>query len=78
MKSRSELLTQVKEELKHIPRGSRGSTQNIFRLYYYSQRMHDVAKTSKTKNETFKEVINSVKKEHPNFVPKYDPNYFSL
>lgn len=78
MKSKSQLNTQVKKELEHIPRGIKGSAQNTLRLYYFDLRKSDLAKTSKTKNETFKEALDSVKKEHPNFIPKYDPNFFQL
>jgi hypothetical protein len=50
----------------------------MLREYYNALRMHDLAKTSKTKNETFREALDNVKKEHPDFVPKYDHNYFHL
>jgi hypothetical protein len=67
LKSKKELNTQVKKDLEHIRRGVKGSAQNILRLYYSDLRKHDLAKTSKTKNETFKEALDSVKKEHPDF-----------
>jgi len=74
----TEINSQVKEDLEHIPRGVKGSAQNLLRLYYSDLRKHDLAKTSKTKNETLKQAVDSVKKDHPDFFPKYDRDCFQL
>jgi hypothetical protein len=78
MKSKTGINAQVDKDLEYIPRGIKGSAQNIFRLYYSDLRRHDLAETSKTKNETLKQAADNVKKEHPDFVPKYDHDYFQL
>lgn len=69
---------QVNENLKHVPRGMRGSIQNLFRGTYYLTRKSHIAKTPKTKEETFKEVWNVYKKGQPDFVPDYDHDYFKI
>jgi hypothetical protein len=68
------LRERVKEDLKHIPRGSR--TQNYFRQMYSQKRMEDVSKSSKTKEETFKEIWDSCRKIEAEFIPEYDKTYF--
>ena len=66
----------VDEDLKHIPRGLKGSTQNFLRLYYSDMRKHDIAKSPKTKEETLKNAIAELRKKEPNFAPQYDKDYF--
>ena len=78
MKSKTGINAQVDKELQHIPRGIKGSAQNMLRLYYSDLRRHDLAETSKTRNETFKQAVDNVKKDNPDFVPKYDHDYFQL
>ncbi len=74
----TEINSQVNEDLKHIQRGIKGSAQNMLREYYNAFRTHDLSKTSKTKNETLKQALDSVTKNYPDFVPKYDHGYFQL
>ena len=74
----TEINLQVEKDLERIPKWAKGSAQNMFRQRYTVLRQHDLAKTSKTKNETFREALDSMKKEYPDFVPKYDHNYFQL
>jgi hypothetical protein len=78
MNSKTGISTCVKEEVKHIQKGLDGSAQNMLREYYVVLRQHDLSTSSKTKNETFKKALDSVRKENPNFVPKYDHDYFQL
>ena len=73
---KSEIDSQIAEDLKHIPREVKGSPQNHLRMYYAPLRRHDLTKTTKTKEETLKEAILQVRKSFPNFTPKYDKNYF--
>ena len=77
-RKKSEIELQVDEDLKHISRGINGSTQNWLREYYNGMRRNHIANTQKTKEETLKEAIDSLKKEHPDFKPIYDRNYFKL
>ena len=74
----TEINSQVEKDLEHIPKWAKGSAQNMFRQRYTVLRQHDLAKTSKTKNETFREALDSIKKEHPDFVPRCDHSYFHL
>ena len=74
----TEINAQVVKDLEHIQKWAKGSAQNMFRQRYTILRQHDLAKTSKTRNETFREALDSIKKGHPDFVPRYDPNYFQL
>ena len=73
-KSEFDSQREVDEDLKHIPRGT--LAQNMLRTTYNAARKHDIAKTTKTKEETLKEAILAVEKEFPDFQPKYDKNYF--
>jgi len=67
---------QIKQDLTHIPRGVKGSPQNILRMQYAIVRRHDISKTTKTKEDTLREAIIIVKKQFPDFQPKYDATYF--
>jgi hypothetical protein len=69
---------QIEEDLKHIPRGIKGSPQNMLRLYYQDVRKHDITKTAKTKEDTLRELLVRMKKEYPDFQPEYDHDYFKL
>jgi hypothetical protein len=69
----------VKEEISRIPRGN--ASQNELRMFYWPLRMNSLGKkaeTSKTKEEILIEAINAVQKTHPNFVPKYDKQFFRM
>ena len=68
----------VKSELEHIPKGDRGSPQNQLRRIYNARRRFDLAKTENTKEETLQHCIQSVKRDHPDFVPKYDEDFFKI
>lgn len=75
---REELTGIVKSELKHIPKGDRGSPQNELRRLYNARRRHDLTKTEKVKEETLQYCIQAVKKDHPDFIPKYDEDFFKI
>lgn len=67
----------VKEEISHIPRGN--APQNELRLFYWPLRMNSLGKkaeTSKTKGEVLIEAVNAVRKTYPDFMPKYDTEFF--
>jgi UTP:GlnB (protein PII) uridylyltransferase len=73
-KSEFDSQTEVNEDLRYIPRGT--LAQNMLRTTYNAARKHDIAKTTKTKEETLKEAILQVRKNFPTFTPTYDKNYF--
>jgi hypothetical protein len=50
LKTKSEMESQVAQDLKHIPRGLKGSPQNMLRLNYEDIRKHDISKTCKLLN----------------------------
>ena len=76
---RDELTRLVKLELEHIPKGDKiGSPQNVLRRYYNARRRHDVIKTDKTKEETLQDCIQILKVSRPDFVPKYDEDFFKM
>jgi hypothetical protein len=74
---REEMARIVKSELEHIPKGSKGSTQNRLRLYYNAWRRRDLLRR-KSKEETLEEAIKMLKKNYPNFNPKFDRNFFKM
>ena len=67
----------VKRELEHIPKGEKGSLQNFLRFSYNALRRKHLT-LRKTRDYTLKELIEKIKKAHPNFIPKYDENYFKI
>lgn len=67
----------VKRELEHIPRGEKGSLQNFLRFSYNTLRRKHLT-LRKTRNETLKELVEKIKKAHPDFIPKYDKDYFKI
>jgi len=74
-----EIREQVKKELEHIPRGN--LPQNELRMCYWPLRMNSLGKKAKnieTKEDILKRSIESVKKEHPDFIPQFDRNFFKL
>jgi len=71
----------IGEELDHIPRGLRGSPQNLIRLYYSGMRKTSLrrdATTKTTKEDVLLQVINELKKNNPDFKPSYDPEFFVI
>ena len=67
----------VKFELKHIPRGERGSLQNFLRFSYSALRRKHFT-LGLTKHETLRELIDKIRKAHPDFNPEYDRDYFKI
>ncbi len=58
----------TREELKRIPRGLRGSPQNLVRQIVTSQYQH-----GKSFDESVQIATNFVRQQHPNFTPKILP-----
>lgn len=68
----------VQSELSHIPRGN--EPQNNLRLLYWTLRMSSLgkkAKSEKTKEDVLIEAIDAVRKEYPDFKPRFDSDFFN-
>jgi len=78
IKKLNEMREQVKKELEHIPRGD--LYQNIFRQTYWSLRLHSLGKkgTQTSKEEVLVEAIKLVRRENPDFQPKFDDKFFDV
>jgi hypothetical protein len=63
----------VEEEVSHIPRGERGSPQNLFRWTYTVERQHG---KDSTPAEALKAALADVRREHPDYRFRYDPSWF--
>jgi hypothetical protein len=64
-------------ELKHIPRGHKGSLQNSLRFSYNILRRRHLA-IGKSRHETLKELVEKMQKIHPEFTPLYDNEVFKI
>ena len=74
---REEMNRIVQSELKHIPRGLRGSTQNILRLYYNSIRRHDLSINSKTTaKESLEKALEYLRKQYPDYLFRFETEFF--
>jgi len=74
---REEMRREINEELKHIPRGFRGSNQNLLRFYYNGMRMTDLGRNpASPAKETLIRAIEAIKKDKPDFLPIYDREFF--
>ena len=74
---REEMTKIVKSELKHIPKGSKGSVQNRLRIYYNAWRRRDLL-SGKSKEQTLEEAIKKLKEDYPDFEPKFDRDFFKI
>jgi hypothetical protein len=73
---------QVKAEIKHIRHIPGDYAQNELRMFYWPLRMNSLGKKAKITNESkesiLKKAIELVKKEHSEFKPQYDSDFFKL
>jgi hypothetical protein len=67
----------VKWELKHIPRGDKGSPQNFLRFSYNILRRKHLAQRI-SRHETLKELVEKIQKIHHDFTPLYDKEIFKI
>jgi len=67
----------VSWELKHIPKGERGSLQNFLRLSYNALRRRYLT-LNRSRHETLRELVDKIRKAHPDFNPEYDKEYFRV
>jgi len=61
----------IKFEVKYIPKGSKGSTQNKLRFYYVAYRRKGIAK-GLSRDQCLKDATDKLKKHHPEFEPMFD------
>jgi hypothetical protein len=67
----------VKWELKHIPRGDKGSLQNSLRSSYKILRRKHLA-LRKSRHETLKELVEKMRRIHADFIPLFDKEIFKI
>ena len=66
-------------ELKSIPPGHRGSTQNFFRAAYNMVRRHDLSvDPNAARRACFDRALEQVRKTAPNFTPVCDRQFFGV
>ena len=74
---REEMIRIVRLELKHIPRGLRGSAQNKLRLYYNGMRRHDLSINPKIPaRESLKKALERLRKDYPDYPFRYNAEFF--
>ena len=66
----------IKNELRQIPKGVKGSPQNYLRFYYNALRRHDFFNTNRPKEDTLGVAINLLKRDYPEFNPKFNLDFF--
>ena len=67
----------VLQELAKIPKIKGNLPQNLFRLYYYAGRQHDLKKGTIDKKETFYTALQAIRQDYPNFTPTADVKFFT-
>ncbi len=67
----------VKFELKHLPKGERGSLQNFLRFSYNALRRKHFT-LGLTRHETLRDLVDKIQKSYPDFIPEYDKDYFKI
>jgi len=76
---RDEMRKKINEELKHIPRVKGLFDQNMLRTYYNGMRAHDLSvNPACPAKETLMSAIEAIRKNHPNFSPIYDRDFFHI
>lgn len=70
--SRDKMNAVVAEELAHIPRGPRGSAQNLYRMDYQLWRMNSLGRKPEipcSSAAAHRAALASVRRTHPDFTP---------
>jgi hypothetical protein len=75
MTTRDETEKMIQAELDHIPKGN--LPQNLLRETYYNTRLSNI-KFLGTKEHALKSCIDALKKEHPNWEPDYNKEFFKI
>ena len=65
----------VKEELRHVPRGERGSPQNVFRDVYVIKRLHE-SKTSSSARQALRDALEYMRRDYPDYLFRYEEAWF--
>ncbi len=73
---KSKLNAILKEELEHIPRGYRGSEQNILRAAYNIRRRNLARAENSPAKQSLRAAIAAVKRDNPEFIPEYNKEFF--
>lgn len=70
----------IEKELEMIPKGEKGSAQNIFRSIYEMVRETNLKDNlTQTRAESFKQALEQMHQNYPDFKPKLiNPGYFGL
>jgi len=72
-----EMMESVKEDLDHIPKWTKGSSQNKFRAAYEMTRLNHLSRTPPPPRlETIEEATVAIRVSDPDFEPEYDHEYF--
>lgn len=75
---REEMREKINEELNHIPRSFKDSNQNMLREYYNGMRRHDLSlNPAFPANDSLLTAIEALRKNHPDFLPIYNRDFFS-
>ncbi|MGI0058761.1 MAG: hypothetical protein ACREBJ_03250 [Nitrosotalea sp.] len=77
MITRDEMERTIQEELTNIPYIKNNLPQNLLRETYHNTRLTNL-KVLGTKEYALKLCIDSLKKEHPNWEPVYDKEFFKI
>jgi hypothetical protein len=75
MTTRDETEKMIRGELDHIPKGN--LPQNLLRETYHNTRLNNL-KVGGTKEYALKSCIEALKKEHSNWEPDYDKEFFKI
>jgi len=76
---RDELNKKVTEELEHIPKDLKGSTQNELRMLYNLIRRRELGRNpASLAKDSLVKAIEAVKKDKPDFLAIYDREFFSV
>jgi len=73
------MIQTLDKELKHIPRGRRGSPQNELRMMYNKHRREDLSSNPNAPGSvSLRKVLQWFKKEHPNEHAQFDAKFFDI
>ncbi|HUV55648.1 MAG TPA: hypothetical protein VMV84_00285 [Dehalococcoidales bacterium] len=76
---REEMRKKINEELKYIPRVKGWLDQNMLRARYNGMRMTDLGRNpASSANDSLLKAIEALRKNHPDFLPTYDRNFFHI
>lgn len=70
-------MTLVLQELEKIPKIKGNLPQNLFRGNYYWMRMHHLKKGHDNKSETFREALEMIREDFPDFTPTAGVKFFT-